>query len=284
VKTLLPKPLLAAIQRRRSAASGSPSVPAPVVAEWEHLPGGWPARNSVIKGWNEPTIAETQRDKWNSFLDSLKGTGPLGISHEAPAGSGRDNRWAHNVIMSYAYALTLASRNLVKMSLLDWGGGVGHYYPISRALLPDVELEYHCKDLHVLAEVGKDLQPGVDFTESDDDCFARQYDFVVAGSSLWCVEHWQAVLDRLAGSTKEYLYVTRMMFTNDAPSFVALQRPYAYGYETEYPLWILNEREFIAAAERSGMKPVREFLFGEGPPILNAPARGIFKGFLFRRA
>jgi hypothetical protein len=75
-----------------------------------------------------------------------------------------------------------------------------------------------------------------------------------------------------------------MMFTNDAPSFVALQRPYAYGYETEYPLWILNEREFIAAAERSGMKPVREFLFGEGPPILNAPARGIFKGFLFRRA
>jgi putative methyltransferase (TIGR04325 family) len=256
VKTFLPEPLLAAVRRRRSPSPAVVNAPGSL-AEWEYLPHGWPENNGVIKGWDEPTIAETQRDKWSSFLESLQGTGPLGISHEAPAGSGRDNRWAHNVIMSYAYALTLASRNRARLSILDWGGGVGHYYPISRALVPDLELEYHCKEMHVLAEAGRELLPDVQFTESDDVCFAREYDFVIAGSSLWCVEEWQKVLERLAGSAKDYLYITRMMFTDEASSFVALQRPYAYGYQTEYPLWILYEREFIAAAELSGLKLVR---------------------------
>jgi len=281
VKRLLPKKIVTVLRRQASTVSQSADVEG--LPEWEYLAAGWPAYSDAIKGWDEPSIARTQTSKWNSFLDSLSGPGPLGISHEAPAGSGRTNRWSHNVIMSYAYALALASRKMDKLAILDWGGGIGHYYPISKALLPDVEFEYHCKEVHVLAEAGRAILPDVKFVESDEECFGRQYDFVVAGSSLWCVENWKAILAQLIASTASYLYVTRMAFTDSGPSFVALQRPYAYGYQTEYPVWILSEIEFVAEAEAQGAQLVREFIFGEGPPIANAPARGTFKGFLFKR-
>lgn len=36
--------------------------------------------------------------------------------------------------------------------MLDWGGGLGAYYVYSRALLPDLELDYHCRELPLLVE------------------------------------------------------------------------------------------------------------------------------------
>lgn len=251
---------------------------------WEYLPDGWSTSDSRIAGWNVPSIAETQGTKWDSFRESVSGTGPLGVSHEAPAGSGREDTWAHNLIMSYAYVLALAARKKEQLSMLDWGGGIGHYHPLSKAILPDVDLEYHCQDVPMLCDVGRKLLPEGHFFDDARSCFNRTYDFVHAGSSLWCVEDWKTAAADLAAAADDYLYVTRMMFIRSAPSFVAVQRPQAYGYLTEYQLWILNEGEFVAFVQSCGMVLVREFVFGPGPHVHGAPEQGVFRGFLFQRA
>ena len=57
--------------------------------------------------------------------------------------------------MSYGYVLALAARAAERaaadhagdpvrrrLSILDWGSGLGHYFIISRALLPDVTFDF----------------------------------------------------------------------------------------------------------------------------------------------
>lgn len=273
--------------RMARRALGRPASPLPQPEQppppWEYLPLGWRTQDARIAGWNVPSIADAQRTKWASFVASIEGTGPLGVSHEAPAGSGREDTWAHNLIMSYAYVVTLAARHKDRLSMLDWGGGSGHYQPLTKAILPDLQLEYFCQDVPMLCDVGRSLVTDGIFFGDPDACFDRTYDFVHAGSSLWCVEDWKGSVARLASVAEDYLYVTRMLFVRDEESFVVVQRPASYGYQTEYQLWVLNEREFVAHVETLGMTLVREFVFGKGPHLAGAPEQGSFKGFLFRR-
>jgi hypothetical protein len=60
-----------------------------------------------------------------------------------------------------------------RISVLDWGGGVGQYFPLARALLPEVKIDYHCKDVPVLASVGRELLPEISFYD-DDPCLDRR--------------------------------------------------------------------------------------------------------------
>ena len=60
----------------------------------------------------------------------------------------------HNNIMSFAYVLGRAARNQSRISMLDWGGGMGHYCRIAETLYPDLEIEYHNKDLPVAVKAG----------------------------------------------------------------------------------------------------------------------------------
>jgi len=284
LKRILPPTLVEMLRHiRRGPQENGSAEKAASSPEWEHLADGWPKDISEI-GWNVPSIAATQRGKWASFVESVSGPGPLGVSHEAQAGSGRENQWAHNLIMSYAYVLTLASRNRNRISMLDWGGGIGHYFALNKALLPDVTVDYFCEDVPVLCEVGRSLLPEAVFYDQPGGSFAQKYDLVVAGSSLWCVENWKQTLAQLVSASKGYVYITRMVFVASSPSFVAVQRPWAYGYLTEYPVWILNRDDFVNEAEKNGVSLVREFFFGAGPQIHNAPASGHFRGFLFKRA
>ena len=251
--------------------------------EWEYR-ACWAASKPEIEGWNVPSIAEKQREKWPAFLKLLDGTGPFGISHEASEDTGCNNLWAHNLIASYGYVLGLAAHRKEKISLLDWGGGIGHYYVFSKALFPQLEIDYYCEDVPALCEVGRTVLPDATFFDQPNQGFDRVYDFVLAGSSLWYAENWEELAVKLAQSTRDYLYVTRMMFIMDAGSFAALQRPWKYGYKTEYQFWILNQKQFVQHIEKQGLTLVREFLFGQGPHIDGAPEQGFFKGFLFKRS
>jgi putative methyltransferase (TIGR04325 family) len=167
------------------------------------------------------------------------------------------------------------------MSMLDWGGGIGHYYILAKALLPDVEIDYHCKDVPVLADYGAQLLPGQHFC-ADESCLERTYDFVMASGSMHFTEDWPSLLAGLAKATDGYLYVTRQPTVLEVASFVFIQRPYAYGYNTEYLGWCLNRAEFVGQAEKQGLSLVREFVLAERPPIADAPEQCQYRGFLFR--
>ena len=255
--------------------------------EWDYVPEGWRSKDPRIKGWNVESILETHKAKWPEFLRSVQGNGPLetahrlGVAYEASALSNNDYA-AHNTIMAYAYVIARASWKRDRISLLDWGGGIGHYYIISKALLPEIEIDYHCKDLPLLCQGGRELLPEARFHENEEECFARTYDLVLASSSLHYSEDWKSIAQRLALATRSYLYITRFPIVHRVTSFVVVQRPYRYGYQTEYLCWFLNREEFLTHMNTLEMDLVREFLIQERPQVHEAPEQGEYRGFLFR--
>lgn len=256
--------------------SGAREIP-----EWEYVPEGWRSKDPRIKGWNVESILETHKAKWPEFLRSVQGNRPLGVTREGSVPSSNDYA-AHNSMMAYAYAIALAARKKDRISLLDWGGGIGHYYIISKALLPEVTIDYHCKDLPLLCEGGRKLLPEAKFYENEEECFASAYDFVLASSSLHYSEDWQRIAQRLALATRSYLYITRFPIVHRLPSFVVVQRPYRHGYQTEYLGWFLNREEFLTQMSTLEMELIREFLIQERPHVHKAPEQGEYRGFLFR--
>lgn len=268
-------PALVAWRRRLLARL----VPPP----WEFVGGAWPVDDPRARGWEHPDIVSVQRARWPAFLRSVEGTGPLGVAHES-AMPGRLDIGAHNTLMCAAYALALAAEGRGRMSLLDWGGGVGHYGVLGRALLPGVELDYHCVDLPHFCRAGEELFPDGTFHERPGGALQRRYDLVLASSSLQYAPDWKTVLGQLAEASERYLLVTRQPVVLRVPSFVAVQRPRAAGYPADYLGWFVNRGDLLRTAESAGASLIREFLIDEWPWVYRAPEQGVYRGFLFRRA
>lgn len=203
--------------------------------------------------------------------------------HEAPVGVPvlRDDLNAQQMVLAFGYVLALAAQGKTRVSMLDWGGGPGHYAVLGRALLPGVELEYHSRDLGSPVALGRELLAD-DFFHDDDRCLDRMYDLVVASSSLQYWQDWQSTLVALAGATGGYLYVTRVPVALTAPSFVVLQRAQRYGYDTEFLGWVLNRDALLDAARAAGLALVREVIL---QAWLSTPEAGEdpigHRGFLF---
>ncbi|MCC6189356.1 MAG: hypothetical protein IT318_09990 [Anaerolineales bacterium] len=249
--------------------------------EWQYVSDHWPApaAQERPRGWGVPEVLEAYKARWPGFVKRLEGPEPFVISPEAFQ-TERADLIFHNTLMSFAYALLTTAQHKASLSMLDWGGGIGHYYLLSRALAPDLELDYHSKDLPGLAAYGQQFLPDQHFY-SDDTCLNRQYDLVLASASLHYSPDWEAVLQRLAGATRGRLFVTRLPIVPTADSFVFVQRPYAYGYNTEYLAWCLNRRQFLQQAQRGQLTLVREFVTGEQPRIAGAPEQCQYRGYLF---
>jgi putative methyltransferase (TIGR04325 family) len=223
--------------------------------EWEYLPKGWAyaQRHPDNQAWNDPSILEVYRRKWPVFERLVAGSGPLGIAHESDLTTDSD-LLSHNLVLTFGYVLGLAAQGRSAVSMLDWGGGIGHYCLLARALLPGVALEYHCKDMPLLASAGMELLPEGHFY-SDESCLNRYYDLVMASTSLHYSQAWQATLAGLSGATGRYLYLASTPIVLDAPSFVFVQRPRSFGYRTEYLAWCLNRQDLLAGVEGLGLRP-----------------------------
>jgi putative methyltransferase (TIGR04325 family) len=253
------------------------------VPEYEHVPDGWVTRDVRVTGWNVESVVRTQLEKWPRFVESARGSGVLGMSHEGADPTANDYA-GHNTLMAFAYVLALAGRCRERLSLLDWGGGIGHYCVLSEALLPWVSIDYSCRDLPLLCAGGREVLPAARFYEDDEAAFSQSYDLVLSSSSLQYCEDWRHLLKRMAGVTRGLLYVTRLPVVRRASSFVVVQRPYQYGYQTEYLGWFLNRQELLDQTASLGMELVREFLIQERPVVHGAPEQGEYRGFLFRPA
>jgi putative methyltransferase (TIGR04325 family) len=251
-------------------------------AEWEYIPEGWAYAEThpEVKGWNVQDVLEAYKEKWPRFVGLVQGTEPLAVAHESDLITNEDI-YSHNTIMVFGYVLALAARKKDRISILDWGGGIGHYYLLSQTLLPGVKIDYHCKDVPVLCEYGAKLFPQQYFY-TDERCFERAYDFVMASTSIHYTEDWQTLLQHLTDATSGYLYIANLPTVQQASSFVFVQRPYQYGYNTEYLGWCINRTEFLHTTERAGLHLLREFVYGHQPFIHGAPEQNTYRGYLFR--
>jgi putative methyltransferase (TIGR04325 family) len=250
----------------------------------EYVPEGWQTRDARIRGWNVESIPKRLQSMWPLFLRAMEHGAPLTVAHplwnakrEGPGPSANDYAW-HNTAMTYAYVLA----QLDHLSLLDWGGGTGHYYILSKTLLPDVEFDYHCKELPLLCQYGRELLPEARFYKNEEECFQRSYDLVLASSSLQYSQDWKETVSRLASVSRSYLYVARLPIVRRAASFVVVQRMYSDGYETEFLSWFLNRDEFLNHMGTLQVELVREFLINEWFYAHKAPEHGECRGFLFR--
>lgn len=227
-------------------------------------------------GWNEERVVAEERAKWAAFDALLASTQPLGFSHEEQRIADSRNLYHHNVNLAFAYALALAAGSTAKVSVLDWGGGLGHYYKLARALFPDLELDYHVKEVAAVAAAGKAHLPSVTW-HSDQRCLDADYDLVLVNGSLQYMEDWDGFLASAARSVRRYLLLTRVPVVQKTRRYAAIQS--AYG--TEMIHWQFNERELLRVMASTKLRLVREILVGGSPYIRGAPEQPEMRGWLF---
>lgn len=287
VGALLRSPALSRVARQGFARVSSWLPPVVTGAlrrtasEWEYVPQGWSDPPSAGEGWNDDSVAASQERHWPTLVHNLAGPGPLGVSH-FPTRTSRDDPADHNTMMSFGYVLARAARHKDTLTILDWGGGVGHYNLYVKSLLPDVQVEYHCYDLPRLCALGRRLQPDAHFHESSSRALTGRYDLVLVSSSLHYVENWRGLLAELSAATKDMLYVARLHTIERERSFVVAQAPYSFGYFTRYLSWCVNRRELLDCAASQGLELLREFVFAEDWTVRRAPEQPRSRGFLFR--
>jgi putative methyltransferase (TIGR04325 family) len=264
-----------------SPASGEPVASGPALPEWEMVADTeevWTAH----EGWMHGSILKTQLSKWQDFLRSVEGPRALGQSHEASAGAAPDYA-THNTIMSFGYVLGRLAERRATASVLDWGGGLGHYYVYASALFPALKLDYVIKDLPGFCAAGEKLLPDATYLSDEEQALARSYDLVFASSSLHYTRDHYSLLGRLCDSTAEWLMITRTPIVERNDDFLVVQRPHLYGYMTEYPGWFMNRGKLIDFMHRRSFSLERQFLVAEQPNVPNAPEQAHYYGFLFRR-
>lgn len=249
-------------------------------ATLEYAPEGWKTRfdNHRNQGWNVCSFVETEKGKWDDFRRNLEGPAPLGFSHEHTDMSVIRNPYFHNVHISYAYVLALAAQKKDRISVLDWGGALGHYFLVGKAVLPDVLIEYHVKEIPLMCKAGKKLNPEIRW-HNDESCLEREYDLIMMNGSIGYIEEWVDLLQRIARSTKKYLFLFRLLVVQNSPSFLSIERL----YDSRMLHQQFNQTELLEKISKIGLTLVREFVLGERPFIRGAPEQCEMRGWLFKK-
>lgn len=178
----------------------------------------------------------------------------------------------------FGYVLALTARQKPQITVLDYGGSLGEYYWIGRALVPGVDLDYHCRELPEVAGVGRQVTPAVTW-HTDDACLAQPHDLVMFSSSLQYLQDWQDILCRAAQTARSYLFLSDVPTVRDVPTYVATE--HSAGVTNLH--YQFNGAEIIDTGRRAGLRLVREFAMAPHPWVVNAPEQPTRVGWLFQR-
>ena len=253
--------------------------PRKIKAHLTYAPDGWDTQlGHNSEGWNSAPIIENMESEFENFADQCRQTIPLGFSHlrtEADSGITLRN---HNLNMIWAYVLAFASRNKKTLSILDWGGGLGHLYLVAKSVIPEVTLDYHCKEMPATVATGRRINPSVTWYDNDD-CLAKSFDVVLVSGSLQYMVDWREALKNLSAATKNYALLMQTPIVDKGSGFMAIQRM----GDTELLHQQFNKAEIIGQMNNYGFSLVREFVDGSRLKVVNTEIRCELKGWLFKR-
>lgn len=240
----------------------------PPLVVLEYLPSGWDESvlTGVEAGWNVDSVVEATRAENEESQRLLRNGGPLGTGHQ------------HNLHVSFAYVLARVSSGRNSLSVLDWGSGLGYYCLVAREAIPDVSIDYHCKETSVLAAAGRRVVPEATWY-SDETCLDRKYDLVMLSGSLQYAQDWKEQLRQISKAASNWIYITRLPIVEHVPTFAAVQR--VYGSVMLH--WQFNRESFLELFESLGFIAEREFETGDRPYVKDAPEQCELRGWLFRR-
>ena len=180
--------------------------------------------------------------------------------------------------MTVVYALAVAARQKLTLSILDYGGGPCDYYWLVRAMLPDLELDYHCFELPPLVELGRELAPDVVW-HSDATWMERRFDVVMFNTSLQYLRDWHTVIPQAASAADGYLLLTQVPTVLSESGFVVLQRTGG----SQVLAVRFSRSELIDTVRATGFQLVREFPMAQEAIVYGAPEQPSPRGFLFKR-
>ena len=229
-------------------------------------------------GWDSDHIAKDMESEIENFTRQCQSSASLSFSHLSSESGSEDALRIHNLHMTWAYVISLASRKKEKISILDWGGGLGHFYQIAKAIFPGDPIDYHCKEVASTVSVGRRVNPNITWHD-DDTCLARTFDLVLVSGSLQYMENWTDFIRNLSSSVESYLLLLRTPIVDDGPGFFSIQQ---IG-ETELLHQQFSEPDIINEMENCGFILVREFFDGSRLKIVQAKVECELKGWLFKK-
>ena len=272
IKSILPPVVLDAIRviRRGTSRSGY---------RLYFAPRGWstplPPRSEVLYESNK--VIREEHENWAPLLRRARHRSlPLASTDDGadPVTVFGD----HNAYMTFGYVAALAARNRSSLSILDYGGNLGYFQSLVRALLQDVQLDYHCKELPAMARAGRELHPDVTW-HVDDACLDDHYDLVMFNGSLQYLEAWREMLGRASRGSRGYVYITDLSVVARAPSYVVAQ--HSAGATMLYG--VINRDDLTSAFRDANLRLVREFWVGPHMPVEGgAPEQPSYFGALLQ--
>lgn len=278
-KTLVPPALLVVLKALRNKLR-SP--------DWEFAGYIWPTTSGEqqARGWNDESVASAYAARWPAYRAIAESTLPLAIIPEQVSAHDLGERpfneydlMFHNSNMTFAYCLARAAFGKRSIRVLDWGGATGHYYLLAKSLFPDLGIRYECVESPATAAVGRELLPNIEF-RLDGQLGEKTFDLVIASGAIHYAEDWRELLRRLSGASKALLFLHQLPIVHRTRSFTVLQRPYSYGYHTEYVGWALNRTDVLKALKDNDLGLVREFIHGFKPDVAGAPEQPEYRSLL----
>jgi putative methyltransferase (TIGR04325 family) len=239
---------------------------------WEYVGTTWVDDDG--DGWNVGTVAEQYARKLPEFRAAIAAPNCIGVPTEALLGC-TAGQYNQNLALSYAYAVARAAAGRNRMAILDWGGGFGFMALVVRELFPELEVEFHVKEVPATACAARETVEGVTFWD-DDACLDRAYDLVSACGSFQYSPDWRSQLARF-GAAASFVLLTRTPVAETLNSFVVRQ----HAYETSYVGWVFSRAELLAAADAADLSLERELLEGWSAQVRGAPARDEHRAYLF---
>jgi putative methyltransferase (TIGR04325 family) len=247
-------------------------------AERAYFGPRWPTETREVG--NDQWTEKVMRLNWPVVEAKISGIEPLDM---LPYKADQADLTAHNVLMTSLYVLGRAAHHRDGLSVLDWGGGLGLYARVARRLLPEVAFDYVVKELPVNCRLGAELNPSVTFVASDDVCFSRSYDVVMANGSMHYVEDWKAIASLLAAAASSWLLVTCVPVVRRVPGYIAVQRLRSLGHDGDFFSNVINRDELVEHIGRHGFTLERELMSWGTVSYKGAPEDASGAGFLFRR-
>ncbi|MGK7344879.1 MAG: methyltransferase, TIGR04325 family [Candidatus Nitrospinota bacterium M3_3B_026] len=141
-----------------------------------------------------------------------------------------------------------------RVTVLDFGGGMGRLYYETRVALPGkLGLKFHVVEKEAVAKAGAEFfadEPDVKFhTVIPGDIGA--VDIVHLGSSLHYIENWRGLLGELSSLGAPFFLIEDLP-AGDIETFATLQRYYT----SRIPVWFFNTAEVIGEMEKNGYRLV----------------------------
>jgi putative methyltransferase (TIGR04325 family) len=174
-----------------------------------------------------------------------------------------------------------AARNSGRLNVLDFGGSLGSSYFQNKKFLQTLkEVHWNVVEQRHFVEAGQSkIQDGrLRFYKTIEECLNENRPNVILLSGvLQCLKDPEQLLDEVAGLGIDHILIDRTSFTADgAKKRLFVQHVPKSIYKASYPIWLLNESDFIGRITSRGYELIESF-----DAIDKLDDRGIWKGFLF---